>query len=175
MRNDKSSNRFFQRKTIISFQQVSDILSAGFLFYHSCKLLYCELWVTNNNCLNHCSGGTADRFFKPGSYFKNVEAEMVSYDFVMPSSFNAYVQTLKYLLHEIRKVIHKTSQRLGDWKQKEIKLTMQKFYLAKWVQVRVSTKGTVNFNCCQFWSDLSDMRSPKPPHLSICLSVCTCQ
>lgn len=100
---------------------------------------------------------------------------MVSYDFVMPSSFNAYVQTLKDLLHEIRKVIHKTSQRLGGWKQKEIKLTMQKFYLAKWVQVRVSTKGTVNFNCCQFWSDLSHMRSPKPPHLSICLSVCTCQ
>ena len=103
---DISSNRFFQRIAIISSQEVRNILSACFLFHHSCKLFYCELWVTNNNCLNHCSGGTAVRFFKPGSYVKKVEAEIVSYDFIMTSSFNSRIQAPKDLLHKIREVIN---------------------------------------------------------------------
>ena len=119
----KSSKRFFRLTTIISSQQVSHILSGRFLFYHSCKLLDCELWVTNSNGLKHCSGGTAVTLFKLGPYFKIVVAEMVTYDCIimMGSSLKACIQTLKDLVHRIRKVMNKTFQRLGGWKKEQKK------------------------------------------------------
>ena len=108
-----NSNRFFQQIKIISPQQISDISSACFLFHHFCKALHCDLRLTSNYRLNHCSGGTAVCLFKPGFYCVDAEAKIFSYDFIMTSSFDVCVQMFKDILHKIGVVINKIYQRLG--------------------------------------------------------------
>ena len=105
---EKCSKRFCQRITIISPQQISDITSVCLFFHHHCKALDCELWLMSSNCLNHCSGGSAITFLKPGFYFENVVAEIFSYDHIISSSFNACIQMFKDILRQFRVIIDKT-------------------------------------------------------------------